>query len=151
MTSFDTTFPSPATLSLSRARLTVLTLAAPLEAVFNHLADVENLPRWAGDFCERLWLGREHWTALTSLGELVVVVQPDSAAQKIVLGFGWNEASFRRLTMALHPCPEGTRLKFALDATADETEARFFRAVESALPGLIAEFQARAIEEGTPN
>lgn len=139
MTSFDTTLFTPAAVPLSLSRTTVLTVAAPFETVFNHLANIENLPRWAGDFCESLWLGREHWTALTGLGELFIVIEADAGAAEIIFCIGWSAAEFRRFPMTFSRCAEGSRLKFALAATADEAEARIFRALESELPKLVTQ------------
>ncbi|HEX2852543.1 MAG TPA: hypothetical protein VHO24_04835 [Opitutaceae bacterium] len=144
MTTIDTTLFSPAAIPLSPARTTVLVVVAPLETVFNHLANVENLPRWAGDFCESIWLGREHWTALTALGELFVVIEADAAAEEIVFCLGWNAAEFRRLSMTFSRCLEGTCLRFALAASADATEARLFRALEAELPKLVTQLSATA-------
>ena len=42
-----------------------VTVSAPRDTVFNFLADIENLPRWAGAWCERLALQRGRWWALT--------------------------------------------------------------------------------------
>lgn len=142
MTSLDTTVFSTAVGPLSQARTTVLIVTAPLETVFNRLANVENLPHWADDFCESLWLGREHWTALTALGEMFVVIEADAAAGEIVFCFGWNTAEFRRLSLTLSRCVEGTRLRFALAGDADEAEGRIFRALEAELPKLVTHFTA---------
>ena len=53
-------------------RTIAVTVAAPRDTVFNFLADIENLPQWAGAWCERLALERGRWWALTAEGELVV-------------------------------------------------------------------------------
>ena len=53
-------------------RTITLTLSAPRDTVFNFLADIENLPRWAGGYYERLALQRGRWWALTAEGEHVV-------------------------------------------------------------------------------
>ena len=53
-------------------RTIALTLAAPRDPVFNFLADIENLPKWAGGWCERLALERGRWWAFTADGEQVV-------------------------------------------------------------------------------
>ena len=39
-------------------RTIALSVAAPRDTVFNFLADIENLPKWAGSWCERLTLER---------------------------------------------------------------------------------------------
>jgi hypothetical protein len=53
-------------------RTIAVTLAAPHGAVFNFLADIENLPKWAAGFCERIELRRGRWWAFTAEGEQVV-------------------------------------------------------------------------------
>jgi len=69
-------------------RTLTLTVAAPRATVFNFLADIENLPRWAGGFCEGLELHREGWWAYTALGELEVVTKVDDIAGTIDLRLG---------------------------------------------------------------
>lgn len=71
-------------------RTLAATVAAPRETVFNFLADIENLPRWAGGFCERLYLERGQWKALTSQGELHCEVEADAATGVIDFRFGAN-------------------------------------------------------------
>lgn len=69
-------------------RTLAVTVAAPRDAVFNFLADIENLPRWAGSFCERLYLERGGWRALTSQGELFCEIDSVDGAGMIDLRFG---------------------------------------------------------------
>ena len=38
-----------------------VTVSAPRDAVFNFLANIENLPKWTGAWCERLMLQRGRW------------------------------------------------------------------------------------------
>jgi len=69
-------------------RTLAVTLAAPRATVFNFLADIENLPRWAGGFCERIYLERGRWRALTSQGELFVDLEAGTGTGVIDLRFG---------------------------------------------------------------
>lgn len=64
------------------------TVAAPRDTVFNFLADIENLPRWAPGFCERLYLERGRWKALTSHGELYLELEAGTEAGVIDLRAG---------------------------------------------------------------
>ncbi len=74
----------------------VLTLTAPVSsrAVFNFLADIENLPAWTGGLCEWVELHREGWWAYTALGELAVETKVDDIAGGVDLSLrhvaGWN-------------------------------------------------------------
>jgi len=52
-----------------------VTVCAPRDTVFNFLADIENLPRWATGFCERLYVSRGRWKGLTVQGELWLVLE----------------------------------------------------------------------------
>src|SRR5436853_246120 len=102
-------------------RTTILTVYSPFEAVFGYLADIENLPRWAGGFCERLYLMRGEWVALTSLGELFVRIDGTSHDGEIALLAGRTPGELHRLPILITRGPEGdTRIKFSLDGAAEE-------------------------------
>lgn len=58
-------------------RTIAVTVTAERDAVFGFLADIENLPKWAGDFCERVELRRNGWLAYTSLGDMMVAAEAD--------------------------------------------------------------------------
>lgn len=65
-----------------------VTVSAPRDTVFNFLADIENLPRWAGAWCERLMLERGRWWALTAEGEQVVDLETSAGTGVIDLRAG---------------------------------------------------------------
>ena len=65
-----------------------VTVSAPRDTVFNFLADIENLPKWAGAWCERLALQRGRWWALTSEGEQVMDMETSAGTGVIV----WQES-----------------------------------------------------------
>lgn len=74
----------------------ILTLSVPTAhaAVFNFLADIENLPAWTGGICEMIELHRDGWWAYTALGELAVETKVDDIAREIDLRLrpvaGWS-------------------------------------------------------------
>jgi hypothetical protein len=69
-------------------RTIALTVSAPRDIVFNFLADIENLPRWAGGYCERIALQRGRWWALTAEGEQVVDMETSAGTGVIDLRAG---------------------------------------------------------------
>jgi len=60
------------------ARTIRAVVAAPCATVFAFLADIENLPKWAGAYCERIALERGRWWALTAEGEQVLEMDTDA-------------------------------------------------------------------------
>lgn len=61
-------------------RTVALSVSASRENVFRFLADIENLPKWATESCERLELRHDGWWAYTSRGEMMVEVCTDDRA-----------------------------------------------------------------------
>jgi len=61
---------------------------APRDTVFNFLADIENLPKWAAGFCERLELRHNGWWAYTTRGEMIVESDADDRTGVIDLRVG---------------------------------------------------------------
>jgi hypothetical protein len=72
-----------------------ITVSAPRDAVFNFLADIENLPKWAHAWCERLMLQRGRWWALTADGEQVVDLETSAGTGVIDLRAGPSADRFR--------------------------------------------------------
>jgi hypothetical protein len=64
------------------------TLCAPRERVFNFLANIENLPRWAASFCERIYIERGLWKGLTVQGESSIEMEAWGAKGVIALRAG---------------------------------------------------------------
>jgi uncharacterized protein YndB with AHSA1/START domain len=125
--------------SLPTAFTALLTLAAPRDRVFAELADIENLPRWAGNFCEQVYVRRGRWAALTSLGELFLSLDANEATGEITLWAGWTRNELRALPMVVAATPEGeTTVRFAVPRVADEDHGRLCRALCDAWPGLFA-------------
>ena len=130
---------TPQSPDLSSGFTARVTLAAPPERVFRELADLENLPRWAGGFCERVSLARGRWVALTSLGELFLALEAEERAGEITLRAGWDARELHALPLRIASADGGgTRVTFAVPRATDEGHARLCRALGDEWPGLAA-------------
>ena len=69
-------------------RTVSVSVSAPRDTVFHFLADIENLPKWATEFCERLELRQGRWWAYTSQGEMFVDVETSAGTGVIDLRAG---------------------------------------------------------------
>ncbi len=65
-----------------------VTVSAPRETVFNFLANIENLPKWFGGYCEDITLQRGRWWAFTADGEQVVDIESSAGTGVIDLRAG---------------------------------------------------------------
>jgi hypothetical protein len=120
-----------------QTRTITLTVATPGDTVFNFLADIENLPRWSGGFCEWIELHREGWWAYTALGELEVASKVDDIAGTIDLRFahaaGWKLV----LPVRVRTDGEGGALvRFTCAQPAGLSDEAFERLIEDLLHGL---------------
>lgn len=82
-------------------------VAAPRWVVFNFLADVENVPRWAEEFCERLDVSHGRWLALTAAGELFVELQADERSGVVDVQFGESELVYAQVSLRVLDAPAG--------------------------------------------
>lgn len=65
-----------------------VTVSAARDTVFNFLADIENLPKWSGGYCEGIALQRGRWWAFTADGEQVVDIESSAGMGVIDLRAG---------------------------------------------------------------
>lgn len=121
-----------------------VTVAAPRDTVFNFLADIENLPKWAGAWCERLALQRGRWWALTSEGEQVMDMETSAGTGVIDLRTGVSPERFRLLPIRVVALStRRTLISFLLIEGPDETDDAFARRrdhLQTAVEGLLKRF-----------
>src|SRR5436190_1563472 len=121
-----------------------ITVAAPREAVFNFLADIENLPKWAGHWCERLMLQRGRWWALTAEGEQVVDMETSAGTGVIDLRAGASPDCFRHTPIRVVALSTRRSLvSFILIEGPDEGDEDFLRRramLQTAAEGLLKRF-----------
>lgn len=125
-------------------RTVSLTVCAPRDTVFNFLADIENLPKWATDSCERVGLRRGGWWALTSQGELMVATEADPVTGVIDLLAGSSPDHMNLLPIrVLALSGRATLVSFTLiqpqEMTAEGYEQRY-RALLAEGRGLLRRF-----------
>jgi hypothetical protein len=105
-----------------------VTVSAPRDTVFNFLADIENLPKWAGAWCERLMLQRGRWWALTAEGEQVVDLETSAGTGVIDLRAGPAPERFRLTPIRVVALsPRRTLISFILIEGPDEPDEVFAR------------------------
>ena len=69
-------------------RTVTLTVSASRNTVYKFLADIENLPKWATEFCERMELRHSGWWVYTAQGEMMVEAHTDDRTGTIDLRIG---------------------------------------------------------------
>lgn len=121
-----------------------VTVAAPRDTVFNFLADIENLPKWAGAWCERLALQRGRWWALTREGEQVMDMETSAGTGVIDLRAGVSPERFRLLPIRVVALStRRTLISFLLIEGPDEADDAFVRRrewLQVAADGLLKRF-----------
>jgi len=125
-------------------RTLAIAVSAPRDTVFNFLADIENLPRWAPEFCERLYLERGRWKALTSQGELFLDLEAGAATGIVDLRFGPSPERLDLLPLRVVALsPRRTLVTLAFIAAPDWPDGLAVRnpaEVETELQGLVRRF-----------
>jgi hypothetical protein len=125
-------------------RTVSISVCAPRGVVFNFLADIENLPRWAGDYCERITLERGRWSALTLEGELVVAIETNAGTG--VVDFHSGPTPDRLTPFPIRVLPLSARrtlVSFTLIESPDQTLETFerrYQALLLAARGLLRRF-----------
>jgi len=91
---------------------------------FRYLADIENLPRWAGAFCERLDLSARGWTGWTTCGDLFLELTADERVGVVDIQIGAEHELLAVLALrVLDVSPEGCLVSAVLLGTTDSRVA----------------------------
>ncbi len=121
-----------------------LTVAASRDTVFNFLADIENLPKWAGEYCEQISLQRGRWWAYTVDGEQVVDMETSAGTGVI----DWRAGPLpERMTLTpirvMTLSTRRTLVTFTLIEAPDHSPEMFIRRCQilrEAIKGLLRRF-----------
>lgn len=87
-----------------------LHVALPVAAApaFRALADIENLPRWAGEFCDRLEISAHGWRGWTACGDLFLELVADERTGVVDIQIGTEHELLAVLALrVLDVPPEG--------------------------------------------
>lgn len=135
-------------------RTIAVTVSAPRDTVFNFLADIENLPKWAGAWCERITLQRGRWWALTAEGEQVLDMETSAGTGVIDLRAG---PALDRMTPApirvLALSPRRTLVSFIVIEAPDHSTEAYGRRHDLwliAARGLIRRFSGGELHAAEP-
>ncbi len=76
-----------------------MVVSASKETVFDFLSDIENLPAWATEFCERLKKDGDDYKVVTSVGDLFFKIESDQKTGVVDMFAGPT-----RDQMGIFPC-----------------------------------------------
>jgi hypothetical protein len=82
-------------------------LSAPHEDVFDFLADVENLPRWATEFARELRREGEDYKVVNGRGEFFFTIRADRASGVIDMFAGPSKREMAVFPSRAVPLPDG--------------------------------------------
>lgn len=85
-------------------------IAAPRDEVFAYLADIENLPRWAKEFCAELEISARGWRAWTPFGDLFLELEADGRTGVIDLRIGDAHEPLADVPLRVWARPDGGSL-----------------------------------------
>jgi hypothetical protein len=89
------------------ARTVTAVLDAPKDDVFDYLADIENLPRWANEFARELRLEGGKARVVNGLGEFSFALEADAATGVIDMYAGPTEDEFALFPTRVVELPDG--------------------------------------------
>jgi hypothetical protein len=119
-------------------------VCATRDTVFNFLADIENLPRWAPCLCERLYLSRGRWMALSPRGEQPLDLEANNGTGVIDLRGGPSTDRMALLPMRVIPLSARNTLVTVTFVPAPEWPAGIMQcdadALTADLEGLLRRF-----------
>lgn len=89
------------------SRTTTLIVDAPQRAVFDFLSRVENLPRWAVNFCQGLRRSDDAWRVVTPEGEILFRIDADAERGIVDMRGGPSEAAMAYWPTRIVALPDG--------------------------------------------
>jgi hypothetical protein len=127
-----------------KIRTVSATLGAPSDAVFRFLAEIENLPRWATEFCERVERRPDGWIAHTSQGPMRFRIIADRSTGLLDMWGGPSPEEMALFPVRVIEAPDGSTLvSFTFmqsPGLPDEVYERQYRSLLIEVQGLIERF-----------
>ncbi|HTL68287.1 MAG TPA: SRPBCC family protein [Lacunisphaera sp.] len=125
-------------------RTVSIAVAAPRDPVFNYLANLENLPGWSTEFCERLELRQGRWWAYTPQGEALVDLEVSAATGLLDFQVGPTPDQMALFPVRVLPLgPRRTLVSYTFiqqGAVSDEAYEAQYHALLIVMRGLIRRF-----------
>lgn len=133
-----------------------ITVPASRDDVFTFLADLQNLPHWAGKLCRRIWKAGTCWKALTPSGEMFLALQSEAGTGVIDFFLGEQLDEMAVFPLRVLSQPHGavvTLTHFQSFGVPNEIYDRQYRLLLSEMRGLLRRFgggELHASAEGAP-
>lgn len=125
-------------------RTVSVAVSASRDTVFNFLADIENLPKWATEFCERIELRHDGWWAYTTQGEMFVASDTDDRMGVIDLRVGPSSDELGLFPLRVFPLSDNrTLVTFTFIQAPELSDERYesqYHSLVVELWGLIRRF-----------
>jgi hypothetical protein len=133
--------------NVSSVRALHSTIAAPRDEVFAFLADIENLPRWADEFCVELEISARGWRTWTPFGDIFLELEAEARAGVVDLRIGDAQEPLADVPLRVWARPDGGTLVggwlVQAPGQTDESFARQADAFALALDRLARRWPAR--------
>ena len=101
-------------------------LEAPRDAVFDYMADIENVPRWATEFARELMRGPDGYRVVNGLGEFRFEIRADRDTGVIDMYAGPDADRLAVFPTRAVGLPDGrTAYSFTMFQTPDMPDALF--------------------------
>ena len=136
-----------------KTRTVTIIVIAGRDAVFAFLSNIENLPLWATEFCEKLWLEDGHWKVRTSQGDIYVSLKAHPTTGVIDLFAGPTLDTLEIFPVRVWPAPDGTAISFTFAQSPDlpdEIYERQYRSLLIEMRGLIGRFGGGTLHAPPP-
>ena len=109
-----------------RSETVTTVLSAPREAVFDYIADIENLPKWATDFARELRREGDDYKVVNGLGEFYFDVRADPATGVIDMFAGATKDQMALFPTRAVALPDGrTAFTFTMFQAPDMPDDLF--------------------------
>ena len=109
-----------------RSETVTTVLAAPRKAVFDYVADIENLPEWATEFARELRREGDDYKVVNGLGEFYFDVRADPATGVIDMFAGPTKDQMAVFPTRAVPLPDGrTAFSFTMFQSPDMPDELF--------------------------
>ena len=107
-------------------------LDAPQQAIFEYMADIDNLPEWATEFARELRRDGDDFKVVNGLGEFFFSIDADSSSGVIDMYAGPSKEAMAVFPTRAVPLPDGrTAYSFTMFQAPDMTDELFDSQYES--------------------
>ncbi len=116
------------------SRTVSLVLSAPQDSVFSYLSTIENLPKWATEFCRELKTEESDYKVTTPMGEMYFEIKADFGTGVIDMFAGPDKDTMGVFPVRVLGLPGGASVVlFTMFQASDMSDEEFRKQHESLL------------------